>query len=113
LGWTEEAIYDALTVTSVFKFYNTWNNGSGVQNMTTSDYLHSGHRLISMGYCMDFTWRSILRVMWVGRKEIKYHDLKQLLTVTSSKLLSLVRGGNRNLANQGTAPAASAPPLPS
>ena len=24
-----EAIYDALTVASVFKFYNTWNNGSG------------------------------------------------------------------------------------
>ena len=24
-GWSEEAIYDALTVASVFKFYNTWN----------------------------------------------------------------------------------------
>ena len=30
-GWGEEAIYDALTVAAVFKFYNTWNNGSGVQ----------------------------------------------------------------------------------
>ncbi len=27
VGWSEEAIYDALTVAAVFKFYNTWNNG--------------------------------------------------------------------------------------
>src|SRR5262245_28590769 len=53
-GWTDEAIYDALTVASVFKFYNTWNNGSGVQNMSTSDYLYSGKVLNTLGYCMDF-----------------------------------------------------------
>ncbi len=48
-GWSEEAIYDALTVASVFKFYNTWNNGSGVQNMTSSDYLYSGKVLNTLG----------------------------------------------------------------
>jgi uncharacterized peroxidase-related enzyme len=53
-GWSEEAIYDALTVASVFKFYNTWNNGSGVQNMTSTDYLFSGQVLNTLGYCMDF-----------------------------------------------------------
>ena len=53
-GWSEEAIYDALTVASVFKFYNTWNNGSGVQNMASTDYLFSGKVLSTMGYCMDF-----------------------------------------------------------
>jgi uncharacterized peroxidase-related enzyme len=53
-GWTEEAIYDALTVASVFKFYNTWNNGSGVQAMKSSDYLYSGKVLNTLGYCMDF-----------------------------------------------------------
>ena len=53
-GWSEEAIYDALTVASVFKFYNTWNNGSGVQNMTSTDYIYSGKVLITLGYCMDF-----------------------------------------------------------
>src|SRR5436190_177934 len=39
-GWSEEAIYDALTVASLFKFYNTWNGGSGVQNMKAADYVH-------------------------------------------------------------------------
>ena len=28
-GWSEEAIYDALTVDSVFRFYNTRNGGAG------------------------------------------------------------------------------------
>src|SRR5204863_419269 len=36
-GWSEEAIYDALTVASLFKFYNTWNNGAGVRTMRFSD----------------------------------------------------------------------------
>jgi len=53
-GWSEEAIYDALTVASVFKFYNTWNGGAGVRNMTPADYAHSGRVLRTMGYCMDF-----------------------------------------------------------
>ena len=79
VGWSEEAIYDALTVASVFKFYNTWNNGSGVRDMTSADYAHSGSRLITMGYCMDFSFVGVLKVMWVGRKEITYDDLKGLL----------------------------------
>jgi len=53
-GWSEEAIYDALTVASVFKFYNTWNNGSGVRNMSSTDYLFTGQVLNTLGYCMDF-----------------------------------------------------------
>ena len=78
-GWSEEAIYDALTVASLFKFYNTWNNGSGVRNMSASDYAHSGQRLITMGYCMDFGILQTLKVMWVGRKEITFSDFKELL----------------------------------
>ena len=62
VGWSEEAIYDVLTVASVFKFYNTWNNGSGVQNMTSADYLHSGKVLSTMGYCMDFKLRRLLKM---------------------------------------------------
>ena len=61
-GWSEEAIYDALTVASVFKFYNTWNNGSGVQNMRTSDYLYSGKVLNTLGYCMDFKLTRLARL---------------------------------------------------
>ena len=61
-GWSEEAIYDALTVASVFKFYNTWNNGSGVQNMTSTDYLFSGQVLNTLGYCMDFKLTRLVRL---------------------------------------------------
>ena len=61
-GWSEEAIYDALTVASVFKFYNTWNNGSGVQNMTSSDYIFSGKVLNTMGYCMDFKLTRLMKL---------------------------------------------------
>jgi uncharacterized peroxidase-related enzyme len=61
-GWSEEAIYDALTVASVFKFYNTWNNGSGVQTMTSADYLYSGKVLNTLGYCMDFKLTRLARL---------------------------------------------------
>lgn len=81
MGWSEEAIYDALTVASLFKFYNTWNNGSGVRNMTSADYAHSGDRILSMGYCMDFSFTGILKIMWVGRREITYSDLLALIKI--------------------------------
>jgi uncharacterized peroxidase-related enzyme len=61
-GWSEEAIYDALTVASVFKFYNTWNNGAGVQNMTSTDYLFSGQVLNTLGYCMDFKLTRLVKL---------------------------------------------------
>lgn len=61
-GWSEEAIYDALTVASVFKFYNTWNNGSGVQSMRSSDYLYSGKVLNTLGYCMDFKLTRLMKL---------------------------------------------------
>lgn len=62
-GWSEEAIYDALTVASVFKLYNTWNNGSGVRNMTSTDYLFSGQVLNTLGYCMDFKLTRFVRLL--------------------------------------------------
>jgi uncharacterized peroxidase-related enzyme len=95
-GWSEEAIYDALTVASVFKFYNTWNNGSGVQNMNSADYLHSGNRLITMGYCMDFSLKGILKIIWVGRKEINYTDLKELVKIVLNKFVGVRRSVNKN-----------------
>jgi len=81
VGWSEEAIYDALTVASLFKFYNTWNNGAGVQNMTATDYLKNGERLVTMGYCMDFSLKRIMKIMWLGRKEITFSDLLGLLKI--------------------------------
>ena len=69
-GWSEEAIYDALTVASVFKFYNTWNNGSGVQNMTSSDYLYSGKVLNTLGYCMDFKLTRLMKLATMKFKSV-------------------------------------------
>jgi uncharacterized peroxidase-related enzyme len=84
-GWSEEAIYDALTVASLFKFYNTWNSGSGVRNMRSTDYAHSGQRLITLGYCMDFGLKAIMKVMWLGRKEINCSDFKGLLPLPEGR----------------------------
>ena len=88
-GWTDEAIYDALTVASLFKFYNTWNNGSGVQTMTAADYADSGNRLVKMGYCMDFGLMATMKVMWAGRDEINHSDFKGLLKETIAKLFGI------------------------
>ena len=84
-GWSDEAIYDALTVASLFRFYNTWNNGSGVRNMRPSDYQHSSERIISFGYCMDFTLKSIMKIVWLARREIRWTDIKRLLTFSSAR----------------------------
>lgn len=71
-GWSEEAIYDALTVASLFRFYNTWNAGAGVQHMTPADYVHSGKVLRTLGYCMDF-------------------KLTRLFKITANSLMTLVK----------------------
>lgn len=61
-GWGEEAIYDALTVASVFRFYNTWNAGAGVRKMDPGDYVYSGKVLKRLGYCMDFKLSRLLKI---------------------------------------------------
>jgi uncharacterized peroxidase-related enzyme len=70
-GWTEEAIYDTLTVAAVFKFYNTWNNGSGVQTMKSSDYLYSGKVLNTLGYCMDFKVSRLVKLTAMSFRHVK------------------------------------------
>lgn len=37
-GWTDEAIYDAITVCALFNFYNRWIDATGVHAM--SDQAH-------------------------------------------------------------------------
>lgn len=107
-GWSEEAIYDALTVAAVFKFYNTWNNGSGVAPMSAADYVHSGNRILAMGYCMDFGFKSILRVLWTGRKELTFSDVRQLVGITLARMGSFLAGGNRELATPSSGAVKSA-----
>ena len=49
-GWTDEAIYDAVTVCSLFKFYNSWIDATGVHDLPASGYEMSGKRLAAQGY---------------------------------------------------------------
>lgn len=49
-GWSDEAIYDAITVCALFKFYNTWVDASGVGALSPEGYAMSGQRLASDGY---------------------------------------------------------------
>ena len=49
-GWTDEAIYDAITVCALFNFYNVWIDATGVSDMPAIGYEMSGHRLATEGY---------------------------------------------------------------
>jgi alkylhydroperoxidase family enzyme len=49
-GWTEEAIYDAITVCALFRFYNAWIDATGVHDMPVAAYGLSGKRLAAQGY---------------------------------------------------------------
>ena len=49
-GWSDEAIYDAITVCALFQFYNNWIDATGVADMPAMAYEMSGHRLATEGY---------------------------------------------------------------
>ena len=49
-GFTEEAVYDAITVCALFNFYNTWIDATGVGDMPAELYDMSGQRLATRGY---------------------------------------------------------------
>jgi len=49
-GWSEEGIYDAVSVCALFNFYNRWCDGAGVRPMTLEDHAMGGRRLAERGY---------------------------------------------------------------
>ncbi len=49
-GWSDEALYDAISVFALFNFYNRWCDASGVQDIPALGYQMSGHRLATEGY---------------------------------------------------------------
>lgn len=49
-GWSDEAVYDAATVCSLFNFYNRWCDGAGVHALSDEDFAESGRRLARFGY---------------------------------------------------------------
>ena len=49
-GWSEEAIYDAITVCALFRFYNAWIDATGVHDLPAAAYKLSGKRMAEQGY---------------------------------------------------------------
>lgn len=49
-GWTDEAIHDAITVCSLFNFYNRWVGAHGVTWKEEDSSVASGARLAERGY---------------------------------------------------------------
>jgi alkylhydroperoxidase family enzyme len=49
-GWSEEAVYDAITVCALFNFYNRWCDAAGVHPMTPADHAAGGKRMAERGY---------------------------------------------------------------
>ena len=52
-GWSDEALYDAITVHALFRFYNAWIDITGVSDLPAFAYDMSGKRLATMGYDSD------------------------------------------------------------
>jgi uncharacterized peroxidase-related enzyme len=49
-GWTDEAIYDALTVCALFNFYNRWIDATGVHAMSDEAHRLGAKRTATAGY---------------------------------------------------------------
>jgi alkylhydroperoxidase family enzyme len=52
-GWSDEALYDAITVCALFNFYNVWIDATGVHDMPAAAYAASGERLATRGYAVE------------------------------------------------------------
>ena len=50
VGWTDEAIYYAITVCALFNFYNRWVDASGVHAMSDEAHRISAKRTALHGY---------------------------------------------------------------
>ena len=57
-GWSDEALYYAISVCALFNFYNRWCDASGVQDMPALGYQMSGHRLATEGYARPVSTQS-------------------------------------------------------
>ena len=62
-GWSDEALYDAITVCALFQFYNTWIDATGVSDMPGFAYDLSGKRLAEKGYVYAEEARPVAQVL--------------------------------------------------
>jgi alkylhydroperoxidase family enzyme len=51
-GWSEEALYDAITVCALFNFYNRWCDGAGVHDLPEGACRAAAKRMAARGYRM-------------------------------------------------------------
>ena len=49
-GWTDEAIYYAITVCALFNFYNRWIDATGVHALSDEAHRAGGKRMAAGGY---------------------------------------------------------------
>ena len=50
VGWTDEAIYFAISVCALFNFYNRWIDASGVHALSEEAHRAGGKRTAAHGY---------------------------------------------------------------
>lgn len=50
VGWTDEAIYCAVTVCALFNFYNRWIDSTGVHALSDESHREGGKRSAIHGY---------------------------------------------------------------
>ena len=49
-GWTDEALYFAITVCALFNFYNRWVDATGVHALSDEAHRLGGKRSAALGY---------------------------------------------------------------
>lgn len=49
-GWTDEALYFAITVCALFNFYNRWIDATGVHALSDEAHREGGRRSAKAGY---------------------------------------------------------------
>ena len=52
-GWTDEALYFAITVCALFNFYNRWITATGVPEMSEEAHRLQGKGLATRGYVRE------------------------------------------------------------
>ena len=52
-GWSDEALYFAITVCALFNFYNRWITATGVPEMSEEAHRQQGKGLATRGYVRD------------------------------------------------------------
>ncbi len=50
VGWTDDAIYDAISVCALFNFYNRWIDATGVHPMSEEAHRRFGKGTAENGY---------------------------------------------------------------